>query len=142
MKREGFADNGFVALLQYDDNEDHVINKEDEIWKKLKLWQDGKDGQPNAVVDSGEMLTLEEVGITSIEIKTVVVLNERDTYGNRTLLRSTFTYQDGDKEKTGMIYDIYFVYEEFTKKERNAENVLTEEEKRNLVDITKGSLSI
>ncbi len=88
------------------------------------------------------MLTLEEVGITSIEIKTVVVLNERDTFGNRTLLRSTFTYQDGDKEKTGMIYDVYFVYEEFTKKERNAENVLTEEEKRNLVDITKGGLSI
>jgi len=140
-KKEGFAANGFVALLQYDDNGDYKINEEDDIWEKLLLWQDGKDGEPNAIVDSGEFLTLEEVGITAIDINTVVVLNERDKYGNRTLLRSTFSYTEDGKKKTGMIYDIYFVYEEFTKTERNAQRVLTEEEKNNLVDLTKGGLS-
>ena len=58
------AKNGFEALAQYDLNGDGVIDSNDEIFDKLKIWVD-----TNGNGDStGELVSLKELGIISISL--------------------------------------------------------------------------
>jgi hypothetical protein len=59
------CENGFRALAVYDDNHDGVIDSRDAVWRKLRLWS---DRNMNGEVDPGELLTLEEAGVTSISL--------------------------------------------------------------------------
>jgi hypothetical protein len=59
------AANGYDALAKYDSNGDGVINSQDSIWSSLRIWQ---DLNRNGIVDSGELLTLAQAGIQSIEL--------------------------------------------------------------------------
>ncbi|WP_447864317.1 calcium-binding protein [Kluyvera sichuanensis] len=63
LKDGSYAENGYLALQELDDNNDGLINSEDAIWAQLNVWQD-KNG--DARVDEGELLTLDELGIASI----------------------------------------------------------------------------
>ncbi|OPH36410.1 calcium-binding protein [Moraxella lacunata] len=57
------ARNGFIALAQYDNNQDGLISTDDEMYKHLKIWQDkNQDG----ISQSDELKTLEEHGIIDI----------------------------------------------------------------------------
>ncbi len=57
------AANGFAALAEFDSNDDGVVDQNDERWSELKLWQDSNgDGK----VDDGELLTLEEAGVSGL----------------------------------------------------------------------------
>lgn len=68
--------NGFLALAEYDmpatgGNYDLVINKEDAVWKKLRLWIDKHcRAEPNVPCTSrpDELHHLEEFGIESISL--------------------------------------------------------------------------
>lgn len=41
IKRDGSAAiDGFDALSDYDDNSDKLIDDHDQVWDKLKVWQD------------------------------------------------------------------------------------------------------
>lgn len=52
---------GFAALASEDANKDGVIDQQDPIWNKLRVWVDGTH---DAKVDAGELKTLAELGIT------------------------------------------------------------------------------
>ncbi|WP_051940632.1 hypothetical protein [Stenoxybacter acetivorans] len=57
------AANGFEALKAYDANGDKQITEQDAIWQELKLWQDKNQ---NGYVDTGELTTIQNSGITAI----------------------------------------------------------------------------
>ncbi|NQZ11705.1 MAG: hypothetical protein HRT35_31525 [Algicola sp.] len=64
------APNGFVALAQYDHgvlggNNDGYISPQDSIWSQLSLWL---DTNADGVSTSDEMLQLDDVGITQLDI--------------------------------------------------------------------------
>lgn len=59
------AANGFAALADMDSNGDGMINAQDLAFNDLKVWKDeDSDGQ----VDEGELLTLEQADIQSINV--------------------------------------------------------------------------
>jgi hypothetical protein len=59
------AMNGFEALAIHDSNDNGRIDPGDEALGDLRLWQDANG---NGIVDDGEMRTLDEVGIGSIDL--------------------------------------------------------------------------
>ncbi|MHC8316157.1 S8 family serine peptidase [Pseudomonas sp. LB3P31] len=85
---------GFAALASEDANADGVIDKNDPIWSKLRVWVDASH---DAQTDAGELKTLTELGITQINVRTTTASNEvRD--GNRVLAQGTFTINDKTQE--------------------------------------------
>ena len=95
------AENGYKALQELDGNRDGVINREDDAWQRLQVWQD-RNG--NARVDDGELLSLEEAGVAAINTQ---YQNSRltDEQGNAHRQTSTITMQDGTVHNTA---DVWF----------------------------------
>lgn len=59
------AANGFEALKELDSDNNGVFDNNDAAWNEVKVW---KDTNSNARVDDGELLTLEEAGVQSIDL--------------------------------------------------------------------------
>ena len=60
-----FAENGYEALAEFDENSDGTLNSEDAIFGNLQIWQDeNSDGLAN----EGELKTLEDLGVESISV--------------------------------------------------------------------------
>lgn len=59
------AENGFEALAEYDSNGDGIVDKNDARFSELKLW---RDANGDGVVDGGEMMTLDEAGVKSLNV--------------------------------------------------------------------------
>jgi Ca2+-binding RTX toxin-like protein len=60
-----YAENGYEALAEFDDNDDGEINSADAIFNKLRVWQDeNSDG----VASEGELKTLESLSVASIDV--------------------------------------------------------------------------
>jgi hypothetical protein len=103
-----YANNGFDALVKYDDNHDGMINSSDNVYKALKVWQDiDSDG----ITDEGELKTLSELGISSINLSyaTVNALEERNSIRET----STFTTQSTDANgnvttQVNVVNDVWF----------------------------------
>ena len=57
------AQNGFAALAELDTNRDGKVDTSDAAFTQLRVW---KDGDSNAIVGSGELLTLEAAGVQSL----------------------------------------------------------------------------
>lgn len=97
-----FAANGFAALAKYDTNHDDFIDSRDPIFAKLRLWSDkNADGK----VQTGELHTLAELGITRIRVRYNKNFSEQDAYGNLTRFESNVQYRDG---KSRRIFDVWF----------------------------------
>ncbi|GID08166.1 hypothetical protein TMM008_53680 [Pseudomonas sp. 008] len=99
--------NGFAALKSLDSNGDNLFDSRDDAWSSVKVWvdanHDGKswvDSNGNNAVDAGEtseVRTLNELGITSINLANTVQNGEvRD--GNEVLARGTFVQNGISKE--------------------------------------------
>ena len=71
-----YASGGFAALSQYDLNNDGVIDANDEIFSRLKVWTD-RNG--DGVSTEDEIMTLEEAGISSIDLNSTDVNAETGT---------------------------------------------------------------
>ena len=71
-----YASGGFAALSQYDLNNDGVIDANDEIFSRLKVWTD-RNGDGISTED--EIMTLEEAGISSIDLNSTDVNAETGT---------------------------------------------------------------
>lgn len=59
------AANGFAALAELDSNLDGVIDSSDAAFTTLRIW---KDTDGDGYTDEGELLTLEEAGVQSINV--------------------------------------------------------------------------
>jgi hypothetical protein len=94
------APNGFVALAEFDDNFDGVIDANDSAWHSLLLWIDeNHDG----ISDPGELYSLNAVGITSLRFNAHWT-GRRDDHGNMFRYQSIYTLGRATKP----YYDIYF----------------------------------
>jgi hypothetical protein len=84
------AKDGWQALTQYDVNADGFINTKDAAFLELKVWVDANS---NGVTDVGELQTLSDVGIQSINL----AHNNVQTAQNGNILQgfSSFTTTDG-----------------------------------------------
>jgi hypothetical protein len=61
--RTGF-ENGFLALADYDDNGDGVINSQDAVWKDLIVWINAGD----AITSGDELFSMDDLKITEIDL--------------------------------------------------------------------------
>ncbi|MDD4855916.1 MAG: hypothetical protein PHQ22_10165 [Sulfuricurvum sp.] len=90
------ASDGFEALLQYDENHDGKIDRNDAAYQNLKVWM---DDNANGITDSGELKTLQEAKVASVKLNpyqtllsffdsnTDGVLNTQDDVYNYILMR-------------------------------------------------------
>ncbi|MGE3612535.1 MAG: hypothetical protein AB7G20_03490 [Sulfurimonas sp.] len=90
------ADDGFSALLQYDENKDGKIDKNDAIYNQLNVWVDANQ---DGITDAGELKTLSQTGVASVNLNPYQslmsyldqnqdgVLNNQDEAFNYVLLR-------------------------------------------------------
>ena len=63
---EDASDTDLEALREvFDTNGDDVLNALDDDWELFKVWQDANQ---NGILDDGELMTLDEVGITEISL--------------------------------------------------------------------------
>ncbi|WP_170000940.1 calcium-binding protein, partial [Campylobacter sp. RM16189] len=83
------AKNGFEALRAFDTNNDNIIDKNDEKFNKLLLWQDKNS---NALTDDGELFALQDKNIKSIDLNYQEV--SIDNNGNFIKQTSTVTFND------------------------------------------------
>jgi hypothetical protein len=88
--------NGFAALAVYDLPEnggsgDGQIDVHDRIFSELRLW---RDANHNGRTDLGELLTLSEVGVSTISLD-YSESQKRDRYGNVFRLRAKVTGEAG-----------------------------------------------
>ncbi|MBD3319506.1 MAG: hypothetical protein GF350_00245 [Chitinivibrionales bacterium] len=96
------AKNGFEELSRYDETNDKVIDYNDSIFSKLRIWQ---DANRNGISESGELHSLDQYGISSVELthdqqKNIVAGNIIDGYGS---------YQTASGSgKIGEVYLNYF----------------------------------
>jgi hypothetical protein len=98
------ATNGFEALQALDSDGDGQFTPNDVAWNDIKLWF---DLDHNGISASGEMISLDQAGITSINLNYVGV-HETDPYGNQTRMRSTFRMNRGGQSIPSMIIDVWF----------------------------------
>ncbi|EKA2349331.1 hypothetical protein OI685_004301, partial [Salmonella enterica subsp. enterica serovar Newport] len=95
------ASNGYNAMKEYDDNNDGVLDENDAIWNQLQVWQDKNS---NGRVDEGELLTMSQAGIASINT-TYKNSSTTDSQGNSHKQTGSITYTDGSK---GQSADVWF----------------------------------
>ncbi|MFM0665807.1 hypothetical protein PQQ66_35515, partial [Paraburkholderia sediminicola] len=91
---------GFSALEALDVNHDGVINASDPGFASLEIWTDTNG---NGVVDPGELQTLAQLNITSIDLTTTNV--NQNNGGNVIKEVATYTRSDGSE---GEIAEAYF----------------------------------
>ncbi len=92
------------GLLALDRNNDHLINQDDIAWSALLVWQDvNSDG----ISQSDELLSLESIGIVSVELATRPSCFYDDS-GNFHKLTSDINWHDGEKsEITDVLFHIH-----------------------------------
>ena len=91
---------GFDDLARMDTNNDGKIDAADEGFDSLLLW---KDANGNGVTDEGELMTLSEAGIVSIDLNTQS--SGQEIAGSVIDRVASFTRADGT---TGQIGEAYF----------------------------------
>jgi Ca2+-binding RTX toxin-like protein len=96
-----YADNGYLALADFDSNFDEQISSDDAIFADLRVW---KDTNSNGVAEAGEMYSLADLGVSTISVRHA---SNQFTDGNNVQHReeSSFTYSDG---RTGLTNTLWF----------------------------------
>jgi len=107
-----FAANGYEALRKWDGRRDDdsidtqardgVINKNDPVFARLRLW---RDANGDAIAHPRELFSLEELGVAEIDLNYDPSFAERDQYGNETRMKSTVKMKDASLR---LIYDLWY----------------------------------
>jgi hypothetical protein len=95
------AAHGFVALAELDANQDGVVNIDDAAFANLKVF---KDANSNGAVDAGELLTLAQAGVKSLNTA-YADQTETDAQGNQHLQAGSYTTTTGE---TRAMSDVWF----------------------------------
>jgi Ca2+-binding RTX toxin-like protein len=82
---------GFAELAQADANGDGVIDANDPISAQLRIW---RDGNGDGTVNPGELMTLSQAGIASINLAATAQTGVA-VAGNDVLATGSFTHTDG-----------------------------------------------
>jgi Ca2+-binding RTX toxin-like protein len=93
------ATNGYQALAALDSNGDHKISAQDTSFASLRVWQDANQ---DGVSQSGELRTLQQLGITSIGTWGDTVQSDLGN-GNTERWSGTFTRADGSSSDSGVV---------------------------------------
>ncbi|HDX8593005.1 TPA: hypothetical protein RQN76_003858, partial [Aeromonas dhakensis] len=107
-----FAANGFLALSAFDSNKDGRIDHADDNFAQLRIW---RDTNSNGLTDSGELLTLAEAGVASINTR-YKNQNVLDSQGNAHKQTGTFERTNG---MTGEIHDVWFAVDQASTLDRH-----------------------
>ena len=92
-----YATSGFEALREFDDNNDGKIDAKDNVYSKLKMWQDiNHDG----LSQSEELKSLADLGIVSIGLDSTVT-GAVDVMNNIQRRLSSFMKPDGSTAQVG-----------------------------------------
>ena len=95
----GYED-GFAALAALDENGDGVIDAQDSLFSLLQIWQDLNG---NGISEAGELMTMDQIGITSLSLDVNDYVNMIE--GNGVVGQTIVTFADGS---TVDMYDVYF----------------------------------
>jgi hypothetical protein len=106
--------NGFIALAQYDDNSDGIIDEQDAVYSKLRLWIDANH---DGVCQPEELHRLPEFGVHSLALK-YTESRRTDKFGNAFRYRGVVNpagrrddrderHHEGDPGRWA--YDVFFV---------------------------------
>ncbi|HEX2751715.1 MAG TPA: hypothetical protein VHP34_01145, partial [Alphaproteobacteria bacterium] len=90
---------GYTALAAIDSNSDDVIDVNDAAFADLVVWQDLNQ---NGVTDTGELKTLAELGIKSIDVVPTSTTATTQA-GNTIAAEGTFTWDDDSTGTTGEV---------------------------------------
>ncbi|WP_338847538.1 putative Ig domain-containing protein [Massilia sp. W12] len=102
LKNGAKAEHGFTALAELDSNLSKQIDAQDAAFAKLRVW---RDLNQNGVSDEGELFTLQEAGVHSVDLA-FTNSNVVDQYGNQHRQRGSFAAIDGGARSAA---DIWFV---------------------------------
>ncbi|MCG8157337.1 hypothetical protein JMY81_21350 [Brenneria goodwinii] len=95
------ADNGFLALAEYDDNGDKAIDAQDAAYATLQIW---RDLNGNGISDKGELQSLADAGVAAIS--TDYNNSSRvDAHGHQHRQTASVTLSDGT---TSSAADVWF----------------------------------
>ena len=86
------SSSGFEALSELDDNGDMNIDSNDSSFYDLKVWVDRNQ---NGISESNELISLIELGISSISLDYQEIGNVDDVTGTIVSLESEVTFQEG-----------------------------------------------
>jgi hypothetical protein len=94
LTQGGLAEDGWLALAQYDLNTDGLIDAKDAVFKDLQVWVDANS---NGVSEAGELRSLVDAGVLSIDLKH----DNAQTTQNGNVLQgfSSFTTTDGQSHQ-------------------------------------------
>jgi hypothetical protein len=95
------AANGFLALAKYAPPGAQSLDSTSPVYSQLRLWA---DTNRNGVVDPGELSSLKDNGVLSINLN-YQYMNETDLYGNKTEERSLV---DTSAHHRLLIFDVWF----------------------------------
>lgn len=97
--------NGFEALKIYDENKDDVIDSKDKIFSALQLWSDGNS---NGTSEDGELFSLKDKGVISIDLK--YRSNDLTKFKDKAKARekSKFSFKKNGKPMVGEVFDVWF----------------------------------
>ena len=105
----GEEKNGFLALAEYDKlfnggNSDGFINRRDDIFDQLRLWQDANH---NSVSEASELFTLPHLGLRKIELD-YREARRTDEHGNQFKYRARVR-DVNDAQLGRWAWDVYLV---------------------------------
>lgn len=100
------ANNGYLALAQYDKNKDGVIDQKDSVFNKLLVWS---DHNTDGISDKNEVVSLSETKVTSIGVK-YKELSGKDSFesGNVYKYEGKFWGPEQCGKKGCKSYDVFF----------------------------------
>ncbi|MEM7646979.1 MAG: hypothetical protein AAF203_08725, partial [Pseudomonadota bacterium] len=99
-----FSKDGFEALAKFDADKNGLIDTEDPVYAELYLWH---DANANGVSDPGELTSLMQEEVSSIDLEFDPNFFEIDKYGNKTTYKSVVKFNDG---RQSLIFDLWFRY--------------------------------
>ncbi len=100
------APNGFVALAEFDENQDLVIDAGDLIWSRLLLW---RDLNHDAISQPEEIASVAESTVRAVELAHHWS-GRRDQYGNQFKYESAvWVMTKNGRPVPRPVYDVFFV---------------------------------